>query len=230
VREEQLRAEPSRRRSWAVIAAWASLPALMAALSVGVLLGGGASERSAPVPVQTVGGPAAEGSGLATGPFVVPALPRCPGPAPTPSTSTIPTELGRLPTLTLACLGPGPAVSLNAGRGEPSVVNLWASWCDPCRREMPRLRAAADRLGSGAVLLGVNVKDHREDALRFLTKTGVRYPQVVDAEGEALAGLHLPGIPSTYVLNSSGDVVYRHIGELHDSDVADVEAAVLNAS
>lgn len=131
--------------------------------------------------------------------------------------------------MTLACLGPGPAVA-TAGLGAGvTVVNLWASWCGPCRVEMPRLRQSAARLGSRAVFLGVDTKDTPDTAWAFLRDTGVHYAQVVDPDGSLLHGLRLPGLPVTYVLDRSGAIVFRHIGELHDPDIADLEAAVTAA-
>ena len=109
------------------------------------------------------------------------------------------------------------------------VVNLWASWCDPCRREMPRLRESARRLAARAVFLGVDTKDLAGDAWALLTQSGVRYAQVSDPDGRLLAALRLPGIPVTYVVDPAGGIVYRHIGELKEGDIRDLEAAVISA-
>lgn len=106
------------------------------------------------------------------------------------------------------------------------VVNLWASWCEPCRREMPRLRESSARLGARAVFLGVDSKDDEGDAWQFLAAAGVHYPQVVDPDGRLLAGLRLPGIPATYAVDRSGGIVYRHIGEMRPDDITALEAVV----
>jgi thiol-disulfide isomerase/thioredoxin len=132
----------------------------------------------------------------------------------------------RLPNLTLRCLSRGPDVGMRDGRSVPMVVNLWASWCEPCRREMPRLRESSARLDAQAVFLGVDTKDSEADAWQFLAAAGVRYPQVVDPEGRLLAGLRLPGIPATYAVDRSGRIVYRHIGEMHPDDITALEAVL----
>lgn len=129
-------------------------------------------------------------------------------PCPAPSQSDPPsaghgaagTTGQHLPAVTLPCLGQGPAVVMNGGHTVPTVVNLWASWCLPCKLEMPRLREAAGRAGPQALFLGVDVKDDPAAAARFLARTGVRYPQVQDRTGQLLVDLRLPGIPLTYVL------------------------------
>lgn len=159
------------------------------------------------------------------GSVVGPALPVVKVPlAPCPASTTA-TGGDRLPRLRLDCMGPGPAVDMAAAHGTPTVVNLWASWCVPCRTEMPRLRASAGRLGPGAGFLGVDIKDDPGAAWAFLATMKVRYPNVADPDGAMLAGLHVPGVPVTFVLDSTGAVRYRHIGELHESDIVQMQAA-----
>lgn len=147
-------------------------------------------------------------------------------PCPVSLPPTAPSGRDRLPALTLQCFGRGPAVAMATGHGVPTVVNLWASWCVPCRSEMPRLRASAARLGSRAGFLGVDIKDDPGSAWKFLADMRVHYPNVADPKAAMLAALHVPGVPITYVVDSDGKVVFRHIGELHESDIAEVEAAV----
>jgi len=150
-------------------------------------------------------------------------------PCPTSIPATGGATADRLPAVTLKCLGSGPAVDMHAGHGKPAVVNLWASWCVPCRAEMPRLRASADRFGSTVGFLGVDIKDDPGAAWAFLADMGAHYPNVADPEAKILAGLHLPGVPVTFVLDSAGTIVFRHIGELHESDIADLETATNTA-
>lgn len=135
----------------------------------------------------------------------------------------------RLPQLQLTCLGAGPAVDMAAGRGRPTVVNVWASWCAPCRTEMPRLRASAARLAPTTGFLGVDVKDDPGAGWAFLAQMQVHYPNVADPSAALLAGLHVPGVPITFVLDSTGAIVFRHLGELHESDIAEMETAARSA-
>jgi len=120
----------------------------------------------------------------------------------------------RLPALYLPCLVPGPAVDLSALGGRPVLVNLWATWCGPCRDEMPLLQAAYTRHGDDVQFLGVNTQDTTEAAAAFLPDVGVTYPQVVDLDGKLLDHLRIPGLPVTVLLHPDGSIAARHIGGL----------------
>lgn len=124
-----------------------------------------------------------------------------------------------LPDGQLPCLVGSTTVRLSDLRERPTVVNLWASWCVPCRREMPALRAAHDRWGADVRFLGVNVRDDRRAALTFLADFGVTYPQVVDVEGRLPSQLGSPGLPVTVVVDADGAVVWRRVGELNPDEL-----------
>lgn len=106
------------------------------------------------------------------------------------------------------------------------MADLWASWCVPCKREMPRLRATAARAGSEVLFLGVDVEDDLAAAGEWLARVGVRYRQVRDPDGQLLADLRLPGIPLTYALDGAGVVTYRHVGQMQAKDIDDLESAL----
>ena len=99
--------------------------------------------------------------------------------------------------------------SLASFRGKTVVLNFFASWCAPCKREAPDLQSLWRRYRSeGLVVLGVDSGDAKSDARRFLSAHGVTYPIVFDP-GEKLAygPYALPGFPVTYVLNRQGRIV-----------------------
>ena len=122
---------------------------------------------------------------------------------------------GGLPELTLECLGGDVAVSLGALRG-PTVVNLWAQWCLPCRQEAPVLAAfAADR--DDVTLLGINYDDPEPDwAIEFARLAGWTWPQLADPDKTVQAPLGIPGIPVSLLLNADGRIVARHHGAFTD--------------
>lgn len=120
----------------------------------------------------------------------------------------------RLPSLRLPCLVPGPSIDPSVLVGRPVLVNLWATWCGPCREEMPLLQATHLRLGDDVQFLGVNTRDTTEAAAAFLPEVGVTYPQVVDLDGRLLGHLRIPGLPVTVLVDADGNVAARHIGEL----------------
>ncbi len=107
-----------------------------------------------------------------------------------------------------------------AETGQPVVVNLWASWCRPCRREMPSI----DRVASAhpeITFIGVAVQDSRQAATDFANEIEVGYLIGFD-EGDAVNDLFLvPGLPMTVFIDSSGAVAGRSFGEMTDQDLED---------
>ena len=96
----------------------------------------------------------------------------------------------------------------------PLVLNIWASWCVPCRREMPVLQAAHENFGDRVTFLGVNHLDQRVEAGRFLADTGVTYRSVFDPSGSVAADYGAFGLPTTYFVTDSKQIVATKTGEL----------------
>lgn len=127
-----------------------------------------------------------------------------------------------LPRMVLQCLGPGPVVDTADLAGQTTVVNFWASWCDPCREEMPMLASIAEEAGDTVRFVGVNTKDQPKAAADFLMTTGVRFEQLYDPEGELLRQLRtVQGLPVTLVLDADGAVALRHIGQIDEATLVD---------
>jgi thiol-disulfide isomerase/thioredoxin len=127
----------------------------------------------------------------------------------------------------------GQSVSLaGLGSGKVVVLNVWASWCEPCRTESPMLAAAARSLApEGAVVVGIDEQDTASDARSFVSKTGMGYANLVDHDGALLRKLKmLPqmGIPSTLFLDRHGRVAARVIGAVTQAQVSQVVGALLN--
>lgn len=158
---------------------------------------------------------AAPGSSALPDPPVVSPVAAAPSCEQLPSASSRTPESGALPPLTLPCLGPGPQVSLADLTGRPTVVNLWATWCVPCREQMPLLQQAHARSGDRLRFLGVDTKDDPRVAAALVAELGVSYPQVVDRDGELLRGLGVPGLPVTVGLDEHGRMVSRLVGQLN---------------
>jgi len=114
---------------------------------------------------------------------------------------------GGLPDLTLACLGGGDDVDLATLRG-PMIVNLWASWCKPCVKEMPALAQFHDRYGDRVPVLGVDYQDRQPGPALELAKTsGVTYPLLADPGGDINANGSVPvirGVPYLLFLDADG--------------------------
>lgn len=131
------------------------------------------------------------------------------------------TTLPGLPADELACVGAGPARPVNAGDGRPTVVNLWASWCAPCVREMPLLQAIADRAGGSVRFVGVDIEDQDASAASLLQATGVRYDQYADPDGKVRSAVRAVGLPVTLVFDADGREVARRLGEIKGSWLPD---------
>jgi thiol-disulfide isomerase/thioredoxin len=105
-------------------------------------------------------------------------------------------------------------VSLAAYRGRPVVVNFFASWCVPCRAEMPALQAVSGQLKDKVVFLGVNHNDDRKGGLQLMADTGVQYPTGYDPDGRVAATYGLLGMPSTLFISPDGRLLETHAGQL----------------
>lgn len=117
--------------------------------------------------------------------------------------------------------------------GQIIVLNVWGSWCPPCRSEAPELVEAADELGERAQFVGIDARDLDEaPADAFVRAFEVPYPNVFDPDGELLLGFgQLPpkAIPSTLVIDADGRVAARVLGEVNKATivglVSDIEAS-----
>jgi cytochrome c biogenesis protein CcmG/thiol:disulfide interchange protein DsbE len=109
-------------------------------------------------------------------------------------------------------------------RGEWVLVNLWASWCIPCRQEAPLLDRFARRYrGHGARVLGIDVQDNSEDALRFLRENHVTYPELRSVGDERSAAFGSTGVPENFLVDPRGRLAWIWRGpvdqELLDENV-----------
>lgn len=130
-----------------------------------------------------------------------------------------------LPGLRLGCLGGGAQVSLRAaGPGRPVLVNLWATWCPPCVREVPVLVAFHRKAAGKVAVVGVDSEDESDKALTFAAQYAMHYPSLVDTDGTVLRA-YGGGPPITLLVDAAGKVVYTHRGELHSVDEVDALVA-----
>ncbi len=179
----------------------ATVVLLAAAAVLAACTGGGATPPGDPFPPP---GDAASAADVDVGTPALRAQRRAAGIATCPRTEPAAGPYGGgLPDVTLPCLGDGPDVAMAALRG-PLVVNLWAQWCGPCRRELPyfaRLHAA------GVDVLGVDFQDTRPDAaLEMAEQSGVTYASVADVDGELRAPLRIAAVPTTVFVDPDGRV------------------------
>jgi thiol-disulfide isomerase/thioredoxin len=105
-------------------------------------------------------------------------------------------------------------LTLASFRGRPVVVNFFASWCVPCRKEMPAFEAVSAGLKDRVAFVGVNHLDDRQGALRMVADTGVTYPTGYDPEGRVAATYGLFGMPTTLFVAPDGRLLETYTGEL----------------
>ncbi len=114
----------------------------------------------------------------------------------------------------------GNAVKLSDFLGKPIVLNFWASWCSPCRSEMPGFESAYQQLGSDITFLMVNATGGREtlsSAKAFLQSSGYTFPVLFDTEMNASATYQVYSLPTTYFIDAEGYLVTHAIGALSQS-------------
>jgi cytochrome c biogenesis protein CcmG, thiol:disulfide interchange protein DsbE len=98
-------------------------------------------------------------------------------------------------------------------RGDVVVVNFWASWCGPCRREQPGLQRLHEEYGGrGVTFLGIDFKDDPAAARTYLTEFGVTYPSVADQDGRLAHLFGIPYLPATIVVDAEGRMRYLMVG------------------
>jgi cytochrome c biogenesis protein CcmG/thiol:disulfide interchange protein DsbE len=111
-----------------------------------------------------------------------------------------------------------PGLDSDRFRGRVTVVNVWASWCGPCREEHPVLIALSK--DKRFDLEGLNYKDAPKNALAFLGELGSPYSAVgVDTSGRTAIDWGVYGVPETYVVDRAGLIRYRHVGPLSEEAV-----------
>jgi len=133
---------------------------------------------------------------------------------------------GPMPTLSGTALR-GATVNPAAYRGRPVVVNFWATWCGPCRREQPTLAAAErDEGPDGPVFIGVLYRDNAAAGRAFAETYRVPYPSLQDPSGSLAYRFDLLGMPSTIFVDASGQMRYRVTGALDSATLRELLAKI----
>jgi cytochrome c biogenesis protein CcmG/thiol:disulfide interchange protein DsbE len=116
------------------------------------------------------------------------------------------------PAISLPLLqAPDQRLDVQAMRGQVWLLNVWASWCGPCREELPVLREVAQR--HGIALYGLNYKDKPEDAEAWLARNGNPYiASASDTDGRVGIEYGVYGVPETFVIDGAGRIRYKQLG------------------
>jgi peroxiredoxin len=121
----------------------------------------------------------------------------------------------------------GSQVSLADYRGQVVLINFWATWCAPCRAEIPDLQEAYEaRQSDGFVVLGVNVEESRSAVEPFVTEFDMTYPVLFDETGDILKLYRAIGLPMSLLVDQDGVIRARHVGYLTAGQLEDYLAQV----
>lgn len=133
----------------------------------------------------------------------------------------------RAPDFSLETLE-GNKVSLSDYQGQVVLLNFWATWCAPCRAEIPAIEAVLHaRQGEPFVVLGVNYQESRERVRPFAEELGMTYPILLDETGRVMQTYRAPGLPMSILLDVQGVIQHRHAGLLTESQLEGYLAELL---
>jgi peroxiredoxin len=109
----------------------------------------------------------------------------------------------------------GTEASLSQYRGDVVLINFWATWCPPCRAEIPDIEEAyRARQGEGLVVLGVSVDQTHDSVAPFVELAGMTYPVLLDELSQVYSTYRAPGLPMSILVDENGVIQVRHVGQL----------------
>jgi thiol-disulfide isomerase/thioredoxin len=106
----------------------------------------------------------------------------------------------------------GQPLTIAALQGKVVFLNFWATWCGPCRAEIPDLIALQDRYKGRLQIIGLNVDDEEADIQKYVDETGINYPVAMTSNDVRIQFGGIPALPTSFVLDTAGRVVQKHVG------------------
>lgn len=124
----------------------------------------------------------------------------------------------RAPDFALADMS-GNLVRLSELRGRPVLLNFWASWCPPCRKEMPDLQQFHRQYGEVIRLIGIDWGEDKRDVEAFLQRFGITYPNLMDQDGKVFVLYQLTGLPTSFWIDEQGIIRGLWLGAMKTEDM-----------
>ncbi len=146
------------------------------------------------------------------------AIPVSPQAPEKPSVPVSPQIGGLSPEFDLSALD-GSTFHLAETRGRPVVLNFWATWCPPCRAEMPTIQAHSELWGDDLLVVGIEVGETPPEVQAFVDDFGLTFPVLLDRDGRVARRYFVQGLPTTVVLDADGVVQARHVGAMRPEDL-----------
>jgi len=152
-----------------------------------------------------------------------------PGDDATPAVSAETPAVGQLaPDFTLRSTS-GDTISLSDLRGHVVLVNFWATWCAPCKQELPAIDKVARRYAQqGFVVLGVDDRDQDDEAIAFARQITVSFPLLLDSRGATASRYHLVGVPTSFLIDRNGVIRAVHPGPYTERELDKAVRALLS--
>ncbi len=127
--------------------------------------------------------------------------------------STAGTDSSVATNFTLLSLTEANEMSLEDFKGKGVVLNFWATWCGPCREEMPLFEEVWKKYkDKGVVFLGIDVMDDKDNASKFLETIGITYPNLYDPSGQVSTKYKVIALPATFFIDKEGNIVAKNYG------------------
>jgi thiol-disulfide isomerase/thioredoxin len=129
----------------------------------------------------------------------------------------------------LPSLEGGQTISSKDYKGKVMIVDFWASWCGPCKASFAAYNELLKKYGSkGLVIVGINIDNDKEKAREFLAENPASFHIAADPEKTVATAYKLPTMPTAYLIDRSGNILYTHAG-YHEGDLAGMEQEIEGA-
>jgi thiol-disulfide isomerase/thioredoxin len=153
-----------------------------------------------------------------------------------PSTATNPkdtvtgTEIGNLaPDFQLMNME-GQNVTLSDLRGNPVIINFWASWCGPCREEMPFLQQIYEKWNKEGVLLQtINLRENPPQIAQYMQSNGLTFPVLLDTDGSVTQDYNVIGIPTTFFIDKDGVIQAKRLGPFSSTNEIETNISIIQS-